>query len=163
MGSIQGGGSGQPRFHARGNTASSDHHGRPDTLVQEWRIADWSQWPDRVTSILVRSECSWAMAGLGGAGRSWFHWFFGVMACWAVLLLPFFLVSVWIERWIAARMLPKEDRPLAVRWSWIANISSYALILVFFFVPMILSWWCLESFPWVREFSSLLHDGAGLL
>jgi len=44
------------------------------------------------------------------------------------LCIPFFFVSVWSEYLLARKMLPKDDRPRALRWSWRANITSYSLI-----------------------------------
>ena len=46
-----------------------------------------------------------------------------------VVLAPFFLLSVWSGRWIARRLVRKEDRRLAARWAWVANAASYLLIL----------------------------------
>ena len=79
-----------------------------------------------------------------GLGTSPDRWSTEVMLCWAILLVPFFLLSVWVEWWVARRMLRKEDRGLATRWAWCANIVSYALILGMFWRLFGLTWWWLE-------------------
>jgi hypothetical protein len=70
-------------------------------------------------------------------------WSSQVVLCWILLLVPFFLLSVWLEAWVARKVLKKDER-LATRWSWCANIASYALIIGLFWRIFGLTWWWLE-------------------
>lgn len=56
------------------------------------------------------------------------HWM--VPAASVVLLVPSFIVSIWLERWVLRRRWPERDRPTVNRTVWIANIASYALLFV---------------------------------
>lgn len=51
-----------------------------------------------------------------------------IWLCWGLLLIPFFLLSVLSEWWVAKLLLKKEDKRLARRWAWIANGVSYISI-----------------------------------
>ncbi len=48
----------------------------------------------------------------------------------AVLCVPFFFMSVFVEEMSARRFVPKESHPLLRRWSWIANSLSYGCIVL---------------------------------
>lgn len=50
--------------------------------------------------------------------------------CAAFLCVPAFFASVWIERWVADRLLRETAAELRGRWAWRANIVSYAAIVI---------------------------------
>jgi hypothetical protein len=55
-----------------------------------------------------------------------------IVPCAAIFLcIPFCLVSVWSEYLVARKILPPEEHSRALRWSWLANISSYSAIILF--------------------------------
>jgi hypothetical protein len=56
------------------------------------------------------------------------HWM--VPAAAAFLCIPFFLMSVWSERWMAIRSLGIDGKKSAGRWAWIANGATYGAIIV---------------------------------
>ena len=63
---------------------------------------------------------------VGDAAAKW------MIPCAAIFLcIPFCLISVWSEYLVARKILPAEDRSRALRWSWLANISSYSAIVLF--------------------------------
>ncbi len=82
--------------------------------------------PDSIQDHLGRAGVVFAAAWLGP---------FGLTPVWMtlaalVLCVPFFFVSVFMERAIVARM--RRDLPQAAvrRWSWIANGTTYGLIVL---------------------------------
>ena len=44
--------------------------------------------------------------------------------------IPSCLVSVWSEYQVARDMLPEEESARALRWSWLANVTSYCIIIL---------------------------------
>ena len=46
----------------------------------------------------------------------------------AVQMIPFCLVSIWLERLAAQRILGRERKDEIRRWSWKANLISYGII-----------------------------------
>lgn len=46
------------------------------------------------------------------------------------LCVPFFLISVWIERLVALRMLPDQQPADVRRWAWAANGATYGVIIL---------------------------------
>lgn len=54
-----------------------------------------------------------------------------VPAAAAVLCIPFFIMSVWCENLVARDFFDKAQWPQVWRWAWQANAVSYALILLF--------------------------------
>jgi len=61
---------------------------------------------------------------------SYLYWM--VPCAGLVLCIPFCLMSVLSEYIVARHILGSEDRSRALRWSWLANISSYMLIFLWF-------------------------------
>jgi hypothetical protein len=54
-----------------------------------------------------------------------------IPAAAAVLCIPFFFMSVWCENLVARRFFDRLHWVQVRRWSWQANAASYALILLF--------------------------------
>lgn len=66
---------------------------------------------------------------------------FWIRLSWGVLLVPFFLLSVCLERWVAVKLLKKEERKRVWLWAFLANATSYALIFAGFWHLWGFSWW----------------------
>lgn len=60
---------------------------------------------------------------------------------WCVLLIPFFLLSVWVEWYAARKLLGRNERSRAAIWAWIANGVSYALLAGLFWRFYFYTWW----------------------
>jgi len=52
----------------------------------------------------------------------------------AGLCVPFFVASVWVERFLGRRMVGVEHLPAIGRWAWWANVVSYGCIVVLLLV-----------------------------
>ncbi len=76
------------------------------------------------------------MVGWGPFGHQMHVWLY-----WSVLLIPFFLLSVWVEWRVAVKILGRASRTRAARWAWIANGLSYALIAGLFWHIYAYTWW----------------------
>jgi hypothetical protein len=56
------------------------------------------------------------------------------------LLLPLYLLSVVTEAWVARRFVDASQRPNVWRWSWLANLVTYALISAGLIVITLIDW-----------------------
>ncbi len=52
-------------------------------------------------------------------------------AAWIILLIPFWMGSVWIERWTLVKKLPDIDPAMISVAIVRANLASYSIFLVF--------------------------------
>ena len=58
----------------------------------------------------------------------------------SVLLVAYFFVSVWIEAFMARKILPQKAAPRARRWAWAANGASYGIMLVLALADVFIHW-----------------------
>jgi len=58
------------------------------------------------------------------------HLYWMIPAAMAFLLIPFFLISVYSERWILRRMWKDTSREEMIRFSWVGHGYSYAFLLL---------------------------------
>lgn len=96
----------------------------------------WSATPLQKLSVTLFSQ---PMCPAPISVRMWWIWI-----SWAILLVPLFLLSVWIERLVAQKLLGKTEQRLATRWAWIANAVSYAAIYAGFLNIWGFTWWFLD-------------------
>ena len=59
-----------------------------------------------------------------------YNTYWTIPAAAAVLLIPCFYVSVWIERRVCLRAWPAADRVLVRRGVFLANLASYGVLLI---------------------------------
>jgi hypothetical protein len=59
-----------------------------------------------------------------------FNTYFAVPAAAALLLIPTFFASVWIERWVCIRQWPTADRAKIRQGVFRANLASYGILVV---------------------------------
>ncbi|MHB0999139.1 MAG: hypothetical protein ACYC27_07825 [Armatimonadota bacterium] len=69
-----------------------------------------------------------------GNGNIFWSWL-----SWGILLVPFFLISVLTEYWIALKLL--KNKKLALRWAWISNAVTYIAIFALHYIIWGYTWW----------------------
>lgn len=97
----------------------------------------------RAASSVQKIAVSILSAPVGG-GWDPAGWELRVRLTWGLLLMPFLILSVLTEWWVARRVLPKDRRRLAMRWSLLANAASYCAIFAVFWWLFGWTWWWLD-------------------
>jgi len=73
-------------------------------------------------------------ASIGPSGGGWV-----VAAASLALCVPCFFASVYVERWVARKMVAPELHPRIDSWSWRANLISYSGIVLMLIILIAVS------------------------